>query len=123
MDTEFDDESELMNLRAVARALVLERQPEQYVVYMGEDGKPIFDPFVRYGPYVVVVPEKLSLEQWSAKYAHLAGRPWRSDAQSQSAEARSPTDSATERHPTTGSPSHEKAAPPIGVRPRSRFRP
>ena len=120
MDTEFDDESELMNLRAVARALVLERQPEQYVVYMGEDGKPIYDPFVRYGPYVVVVPEKLSPEEWSAKYAHLAGRPWGTNAQPPSAEAPSPT---TERHRTNGSPSPEKAAPPVGVRRRSRFRP
>jgi hypothetical protein len=120
MDTEFDNESELMNLRAVARALVLERQPEQYVVYMGEDGKPIFDPFVRYGPYVVVVPEKLSQEQWSAKYAHLAGRPWRSNAQSQSAGAPSPT---TERHRTNGSPNPQKAARPAGVLRRSRFRP
>jgi hypothetical protein len=104
----------------VARALVLERQPEQYVVYMGEDGKPIFDPFVRYGPYVVVVPEKLSPEEWSAKYAHLAGRPWRSNARSQPAEAPSPS---SERHSTNGSPIPQKAARPAGVRSRSRFRP
>ena len=122
MDTEFDDESELMNLRAVARAVVLERQPEQYIVVQGEDGTPLYDPFARYGPFVIVAPEKLRPEEWSAKYRQLAGGPLKGNAQSQSAKA--PTNSAaTERHRTTGSPSREKAARQVGVRRRSRFRP
>jgi hypothetical protein len=99
----------------VARAVVLERQPEQYVVTQGEDGAPLYDPFVRYGPYVVVVPEKLSLEEWSAKYRHLAGRPSTSATRSQRP--------ATDTSPAADSPRAEKAAPPVGIRRRSRFRP
>jgi hypothetical protein len=123
MDTEFDNESDLMNLRAAARALILKRQPEQFIVVRGDDGIPLYDPFARYGPYVMVVPEKLSPEEWSAKYRHLAGQPSGRAPRSRSAEALSATNSGTQGHRTAGSPNPESSARPVGVRRRSRFRP
>jgi hypothetical protein len=105
-----------MNPRAVARAVVLQRQPEQYLVVRGEDGNlvvrgedgtPVYDPWFRYGPVVVVVPEKLSPEELSANYAHLAGRLSVSATRSRSAEAPSPANSAANSHHDARSPSPE----------------
>jgi hypothetical protein len=126
MDTENDKDGELMNLRALARAVVLKRQPVQYVVYQGEDGEPIYDPFVRYGPNVVVVPKKLTNEEWQAKYAHLAeeSKTKRAGAPTARTASLPPTASAPgEREEATASPGPEKAQGSAGVRRRSRFRP
>jgi hypothetical protein len=92
---------------------------------MGEDGKPIFDPFVRYGPNVVVVPKKLSNEEWVAKYGHLAAE-WKRNRAAPTARKDSPptvSSAAGQREEAPASPGSEKAKGSTGVRRRSRFRP
>jgi hypothetical protein len=124
MDTEKGDE--ILELRALARAVVLQRQPEQCVVYMDDERKPIYDPFVRYASKVVVLPRPLSVAEWEARYAHLAVQGKQKHVAAPTATATRPPTAAsvtTERRSADDSPGPERAAAPVGIRRRSRFRP
>jgi hypothetical protein len=126
-ETEIDNEGEILNLRALARAVLLQRQPERSVVYMGEDRQPIYDPFARYAAQVAVLPQKLSAEEWQARYGHLAGqraerRSVAPSADVTSAGGAAPTVPQRDVDPTSA-PAPPKAAGPVGLRRRSGFRP
>jgi hypothetical protein len=126
VDIENDEDGELVNLRALARAVALQRQPECYVVYTDDEGKPIYDPFVRYGPLVVVLPQKLSNEQWIARFGHLADQGKQKHLAAATAKSASPPAAAsatTERRTADASQGPERGATPVGLRRRSRFRP
>lgn len=116
MITDSQEKSGMIDLRALARALVLQRQPERFVMHCDADGNLISDPFARYGRAVAVLPEKLPTELWAAKYGHLAATAETPSVPAPpTRESASASDGLRRQQAIQGKP--------VGVRRRSRFRP
>lgn len=55
--------------RAVVPALLRPPRPPAYVVEMDEQGRPILEADRRYGEALICAPRRLSLEEWTERYA------------------------------------------------------
>jgi hypothetical protein len=43
------------------------RRPVEWVVYLDDNGEPIYEPGKTYGPFVVEAPRELTAEEWLAR--------------------------------------------------------
>jgi hypothetical protein len=53
--------------RVAARARLEALTPLTYVVYLDDDGNPIYDPSKRYARFTVHVPRELTVEEWKRR--------------------------------------------------------